>query len=160
MIKKKRIAELVITLCFANVQGLGLTTTCSDGDLVDLKEVRSRARVLIPQSDWLLSESFSGVADWKTQEHSLFDQETVTVEKKSLTPTLEIHQILNHCSKPPYDQEAEATAIVNGETIEYTEYDLVNSESLVSSTDISEFTTQELTDEIIANCASCTYTPS
>ena len=33
------------------VNGLGLTTDCSDGDDVDLKEVRSRARVLIPQSD-------------------------------------------------------------------------------------------------------------
>ena len=33
------------------VQGLGLTTTCADGDLQDISVVKSRARVLIPQSD-------------------------------------------------------------------------------------------------------------
>ena len=31
-----------------SVQSLGITTDCSDGDLVDLRSVFSRARVLIP----------------------------------------------------------------------------------------------------------------
>ena len=70
-----------------------------------------------------------------------------------MTPTLEIHQILRHCKKPPYDEAAELEAEENDEEIEYTEYDMVDSESLVSETDISGsksgFTWQELTDEII-----------
>ena len=73
------------------VQGLGMTTSCSDGDLVDITAVKSRARVLIPQSDWLLTNSFSGVAEWKNQEYEKFDHDLVSLEKKSLTPTLEIH---------------------------------------------------------------------
>lgn len=68
-----------------------------------------------------------------------------------MTPTLEIHQILNHCSKPPVVEDAAKDVV-------YTEYDLVNSESLVSSTDISDYTWQQLTDEIIELCDSCTYT--
>ena len=78
----------------------------------------------------MLTNSYSGVADWKSVEHPKFDSEYVTVEKKSLTPTLEIHQIMNECKKPPYDEAAEALAEENGETITYTEYDLINSVSL------------------------------
>ena len=114
-----------------SVKSLGITTDCSDGDLVDLTSVLSRARVLIPQSEWLLNNDYSGVAEWKNFEHYKFDAELVTVEKTSLVPTLEIHQILSHCSKPPYDEDDELL------DIEYTEYDLLDSESLVSKTDIS-----------------------
>ena len=78
----------------------------------------------------MLTNSYSGVADWKSVEHPKFDSEFVTVEKDSLTPTLEIHQIMTECKKPPYDEEAEALAEENGETITYTEYDLVDSVSL------------------------------
>ena len=47
---------------------------------------------------------------------------------------------MNECKKPPYDEELEAAAEENGETITYTEYDLIDSVSLRSTTDISEYT--------------------
>ena len=65
---------------------------------------------------------------------------------------------MNECKKPPYDEAAETEAAENGETITYTEYDLIDSVSLRNTIDISEYTTQQLTDDIIELCASCTYT--
>ena len=135
------------------VQGLEITTTCDDGDLQDISSVKSRARVLIPQSDWLLTNSYSGVADWKSVEHDKFDSEFVTVEKRSLTPTLEIHQIMSECRKPPCDDAEEDCS-----EVEFDEYDLIDSVSLINTIDISEYTSEQLTADIIELCASCTYT--
>ena len=62
-------------------------------------------------------------------------------------PTLEIHQIHHHCSKPPLDEALDLQLEEDGEDpVEYIEYDLVDSVSLVSETDISAFTAQEITD--------------